>query len=192
MPTLILGLLIFFAAHSVRIVADDWRSRQIARIGELAWKGLYSLVSAVGLGLLVWGFSLERPDSPVLWSPPIWTRHLAALLTLPAFVLLAAAYVPDNRIKAAVGHPMAAGVSLWALGHLLANGSVVHVLLFGTFLVWSVLVYRAAHNRDRAAGIRYPVGSLALDALVIVVGIVAWGGFAFYLHQRWIGVSPFG
>lgn len=192
MTVLLIGLLIFLAVHSVRIFADGWRSAQIARIGEGAWKGLYSLTSAVGLVLIVWGYGAARMAPVDLWNPPLWTRHLAALLVLVSFVLVAAAYVPGTRIKAALGHPMVIGVKLWAFAHLIANGRLADLLLFGAFLAWAVLDFRSARRRDRAAGNRRPPGSLARDAIAIVAGTGGWAAFAFWLHARLIGVSPFG
>src|SRR5512141_3221359 len=114
MTALLLGLLIFIGAHSVRIVAGGWRAGRIAQFGEMRWKGLYSLVSLAGLALIVGGYGLTREAPVDLWIPPLWTRHVTTLLTLPAFILLAAAYVPGNSFKAAIGHPMVAGVKLWA------------------------------------------------------------------------------
>ena len=172
MSYLILGLVIFLGAHSIRVLAPGWRDAQLARMGENGWKGVYSLVSALGLGL-------------------IWTRHLAASLTLPAFILLVAAYLPGSRIKAAVGHPMVAGVKLWALSHLLANGKLVDVVLFGAFLAWAVADFISARRRDRAAGRSYPVRSGPRDALVVGIGVVAWLLFAYLGHTWLIGVSPF-
>jgi uncharacterized membrane protein len=128
----------------------------------------------------------------LLWGSPSWTRHLAALLTLPAFILLAAAYVPKNGIKARLHHPMVLGVKVWALSHLLANNTLADLLLFGGFLVWAVLSFRAARGRDRAAATVYPPGTLAGTAATVVVGLVAWGVFAFWAHAAWIGVRPFG
>jgi uncharacterized membrane protein len=192
MSALILGLIVFLGAHSVRIFAEDWRRARIARLGENRWKGLYSLVSALGLVLIVWGYGDARTAPVDLWSPPLWTRHLAALLTLPAFVLLAAAYVPRTRIRAAVGHPMVLGVKVWALAHLLSNGRLADLLLFGAFLGWSVLDYRAARARDRATAARPPAGTAGRDALAVVAGLVGWGAFAWWLHGWLIGVRPFG
>ena len=134
MTYLVLGLVLFLGVHSTRIFADDWRTRQIARLGEGAWKGLYSVASLAGFALLVWGYGQTRIDPVVVWDPPTWTRHLAALLMIPAFVLVVAAYVPGNRIKAAVGHPMVAGVKVWAIAHLLSNGRLGDIVLFGVFL----------------------------------------------------------
>lgn len=191
MTILILGLILFLGMHSIRIVADGWRARQVARLGENGWKGLYSLASALGLGLVVWGYGLARAEPIVLWAPPVWTKHVAALLTLPAFVLIAAAYVPGNRIKAAVGHPMVAGVKVWAIAHLLSNGNLADVLLFGAFLAWAVLDFRSARQRDRAAGVRYAAGSLARDGFATAAGIGAWALFAGFLHLWLIGARPY-
>jgi uncharacterized membrane protein len=192
MTVLILGLLFFLGAHSVRILADDWRTRQLARLGEGKWKGLYSVISAIGLILIVWGYGLARAQPVILWSPPVWARHVAALLTVVAFILLAAAYVPGNRIKAKLGHPMVAGVKVWAFAHLLANGTLAAVVLFGAFLVWAVADFASARRRDRRAGTVYPAGSLARDAVAVIVGLIAWAVFAFLLHGWLIGVRPLG
>jgi uncharacterized membrane protein len=156
MTVLILGLILFLGAHSVRIFAEGWRGRFIAQRGEGAWKGLYSLVSIVGFGLIIWGYGLARAQPVVLWAPQLWARHLASLLMLFAFILLAAAYVPKNGIKAWVHHPMVLGVKVWALAHLLANHTLADLLLFGSFLVWAVLDFRSARQRDRAGPVRYP------------------------------------
>jgi uncharacterized membrane protein len=192
MSWLIIGLLIFLGTHSVRIFADPWRSGRVAAFGLNAWKGIYSVISLAGFVLIVWGFGLARAEPVVLYTPPVWARHLAALLTVPAFILLAAAYVPGTRIKRAVGHPMVAGVKAWALAHLIANGTLADVVLFGTFLAWAIADYIAARRRDRAAGVVYVVGPMTRDVAAIVIGLLAWGAFAFWLHGILIGVRPFG
>lgn len=192
MTLLILGLVLFFGVHSTRIVADDWRSTTIARVGEKPFKGIYSLLSIVGFVLLVIGYGAARQTPVVLYTPPLWTRHVAALLTIPAFVLVVAAYVRGNAIKGIVGHPMVAGVALWAVAHLLANGTLADVLLFGGFLAWSALSFTAARRRDRAAGVTYPGGPVSRTAITVAVGLVAWALFAFVLHRPLIGVAPFG
>jgi uncharacterized membrane protein len=191
MAILILGLVVFLGVHSVRIVAEGWRTKQIARLGELTWKAIYSIISIVGFILIVWGYGEARTAAVALWSPPVWTRHLASLLTLVSFILIAAAYVPQTRIKAAVGHPMVAGVKLWAFAHLLANGTLADVLLFGAFLVWAILDFIAARRRDRAAGTVYIKGPAMRDATAVAIGLVGWVVFALYLHAWWIGVRPF-
>jgi uncharacterized membrane protein len=192
MLLLILGLIVFLGAHSTRIFADGFRSAQVARLGLNSWKAVYSIVSIIGFVLIVYGYGEARLTPVAIWSPPTWTRHVAALLTIPAFVLLAAAYVPGTLIKKAVGHPMVAGVKIWAFAHLVSNGTLADVLLFGSFLAWAVLNYIAARRRDRAAGTVYVTGPVTRDITAIVVGLVAWAAFAFWLHGALIGVRPFG
>ena len=189
---LIAGLVLFLGVHSVRIVADDWRAARISGIGEGPWKGLYSLASLIGFVLIVYGYGLSRQAPVDLWMPPAWTRHLTALLTLPVFILLAAAYVPGTAIKAALKHPMMLGVKLWALAHLLSNGRLDEVMLFGAFLLWSALAYRAAGQRDRRQGVVYQAAGWSRDVFAVAIGLLAWGAFALYLHGVLIGVRPFG
>ena len=192
MTALILGLLLFLGVHSVRIVAEGWRSRTLARLGEGRWKGLYTVVSLVGFALIVWGYGQARAAPVLLWASPLWTRHLAALLMLVAMVLLAAAYVPGNSIKARLHHPMVLAVKVWAIAHLLANNTLADLLLFGSFTVWAVLNFRSARQRDRAAGIVYPAGRAAATAVTVAVGLLAWAVLAFWAHGWLIGVRPFG
>lgn len=189
---LILGLILFLGIHSTRIFAPTWRDRQIARFGAGGWKGLYTLLSLVGFGLIVWGYGEARTAPTILWNPPIAMRHVAALLTLLAFPLVVAAYIPRNHLKAKIGHPMYAGVKLWAFSHLLANGSLADVLLFGGFLAWAVVGFVSSRKRDRAAGVTYPAGEAVRTILVLVIGVAAWAGFALWAHGAWIGVRPFG
>ena len=191
MTLLILGLVIFLGVHSTRIVAEPWRRRTIARMGAGAWKGVYTIVSLVGFALLIYGYGQARLTPTVLWASPTWTRHLAALLMLASFILLVATYVPRNGIQAKLHHPMVLAVKVWALAHLLANNTLADLLLFGGFLVWAVLSFRAARGRDRAAGTVYPAGSLAGTALTVVAGGVAWVVFALWAHAWLFGVKPF-
>lgn len=192
MAMLILGLTLFLGVHSIRLFADGWRTRQIARLGTNGWKGLYALASLAGFVVLVWGFGLARQHPVVVWVPPMALRHLNALFTLFAFVLLAAAYVPGNAIKARLGHPMLAAVKLWAFGHLLATGMLHDVLLFGAFLAWAVADFMVSRRRDRAAGVSYPKGPASRTVLTVAIGVAAWAMFAFWLHVLLVGVSPFG
>ncbi len=191
MTLLIIGLLLFLGIHSVRIFADDARSRFIAQRGAGAWKGLYSLLSALGLAAIIYGYSLARAQPVVLWAPLPGMRHLAALLVLIAFVLMAAAYVPGNGIKAWLHHPMVLSVKVWALAHLLANNTLASTVLFGSFLLWSVLSFRAARQRDRAAGTVVATGRLSATLVTIVAGALAWAVFGMWIHGAWLGVRPF-
>jgi uncharacterized membrane protein len=192
MTLLILGLIVFLGVHSVRIFADGWRTRMRERLGENAWKGIVSVLSIAGFVAIVYGYGQTRLDVTMLWLPPIWTRHLAALLTIPAFILLVAAYVPRNMIKARLHHPMVLGVKVWALAHLLSNGMLADLLLFGGFLAWSVASFAAARRRDKAEGTVYLHGHVGPTIAVVGVGLAAWAGFALWAHAAWIGVRPFG
>ena len=190
MVVLILGLVIFLASHSVRIFAPAWRRSMIARLGEGPWKGLYSLVSLVALILIVWGYGLSRLDPVVVWEPPVWTRHMAILLNLIAFILLAVFIVPSGRLKARFGHPMILGVKVWAFAHLLANGTLADVLLFGSLLVWAIVDYAASRRRDRAGGKVYVAGPARNDAFAVVLGVGLWAALLWRVHQWVIGVHP--
>jgi uncharacterized membrane protein len=193
MTWLVIGLALFLGMHSARVFAEGARTRFIAQRGEKAWKGLYTLVSLLGLVLIVVGYGAARQQPVALWGvPPVWTRHLASLFTLAAFVLIAASHAPGNLIKARLHHPMVLGVKAWALGHLLANHTLADLLLFGGFLAWAVLSFRAAKARDRAAGTTYPPGRMGPTLGAVVGGVVVWAVFAFWAHGWLIGVRPFG
>jgi uncharacterized membrane protein len=192
MSWLLVGLVAFLGVHSVRMVADGWRTRTLARVGEGTYKGVYSLVSLVGFGLLIYGFGLARQQPVQLWALPFAMKHVASTLMLLSFVLLAAAYVPGNQIKARLHHPMVLAVKTWAVAHLLANGNLAHVVLFGAFLAWAVWNFVAARRRDRSLGVVYPPGALKGTVITLAVGVGAWALFAFWLHGWLIGVRPLG
>ncbi len=191
MAYLLTGLLLFLGVHSVRMVVPRWRERMLAERGEGVWKGLYSLVSLLGFALLVVGFSVVRSEPTPLWVPPLAMRHGMALLMLLSWILLVAAYVPGNAIKARLHHPMVLGVKTWALAHLLANGSLHGVLLFGGFLLWSVWCFVSLRRRDRAAGTVYAPGRLIPTVVTVVLGVAFYTVFALHLHQPLIGKVVF-
>ena len=189
---LIAGLVLFLGVHSVRIFANDWRSAQLAQRGEAIWKLGYSALSIAGFVLIVWGYGLARQSPMVLWPTLRGMNHLAALLTLLSFLLLVAAYMPRNAIKAKLRHPMILGVKVWALAHFLANNTLADLLLFGSFLIWAMQSFRAARQRDRQQP-PVPLASNGLaTAATVVVGVVAWAAFAFWGHLALIGVRPLG
>lgn len=193
MAWLMAGLVVFLGAHSVRIVADGWRSRRIAAMGEGPWKGCSRWFPWRVFVLIVWGYGQTRIDPVELWQPPRWTAHATALLTLLAFVLIAAADVPGNHFKQVLGHPMVAGVKLWAFAHLLSNGRLGDVVLFGAILVWAIVDFASARRPPivRPAGaIRR--GRAGKDVAAVVAGVAVWAVFAFLLHGPLIGVRPFG
>ncbi len=191
MTLLILGLILFIGIHSIRIGADEWRNTQIARFGKTIWKVGYSIVSIVGIVLIVLGFGMARQDPIFLWIPPAGMRHLAALFVLIAFILIAAAYVPRNHMRARLHHSMVLGIQAWALGHLLANGTLADVILFGSFLIWASLSFKAARQRDQVNGASYGLGTITGTSISIVVGFIVWLAFVLKLHTLLIGVPLF-
>jgi len=198
MVWLVLGLVLFLGVHSIAIVSPTGRDRWVARLGEGAFKGLYALASFAGLALIIWGYGLSREAPVFLYAMPGGMRHLAALLLLPVFVLLLAAYLP-GRIKTATKHPMLLAVKLWALAHLLAQsvtgGTLADVLLFGGFLAWAV-ADRISLKRRAAAGLTRSVPALPAsgfnDAIAVVVGLALYVVFVLWAHTWLIGVKPFG
>ena len=189
MTLFIVGLVLFLGIHSMGIVAPTWRDAQVARRGEAAWKGLYSVVSVLGFVLLVYGYGLARQSSPVLYAPPTVLRHFALLLMVPVFPLLLAAYLP-GRISSAVKHPMLTAVKFWATAHLLANGTLVDVILFGAFLAWAVLDRIAVKRRSLPRVVPGAPRSAANDAVVLVGGLAIYVAFVLWVHLWLIGVSP--
>jgi len=193
MELFITGLVLFLGCHSSRVFAGDWRRRKLEQWGEKMFKGMYSLASLVGFVLLVYGFSQIRWDSPQIWSPPVAMRHIAAVLMLFAMVLLVAGQVPHNAIKSKLGHPMVLSVKVWALAHLLANGKQADLLLFGAFLLWSVLNFRAARQRDRLAAQSGSAVEATPNTLrVVLIGVAAWAVLLFGGHTWLFAVSPLG
>ena len=198
MGLLLLGLVLFLGCHSVRVFAEDWRVATRLRLGKKMYKGLYSLASIVGFVLIVDGFSLVRMDSPMLWLPPVAMRHVASLLMLLSMILLVAGQVPHNAIKDRLKHPMVLSVKVWALAHLLANGRLADLILFGAFLVWSVLVFRASRQRDRLLDdlVPEPVETTEVASptttKVMVIGALVWAVLLLGGHAWLFGVSPVG
>lgn len=190
MLVLILGLVIFLGAHSIRIFAEGWRRDLIARLGDGPFKGIYSLLSIIGFVLIIWGYGAARQDPVLLWVAPVWLKHLAVLLNLIAFVLIGFYAVPSGRIKARLGHPMILGVKVWAFAHLLANGTLADLILFGSVLVWAIADFAASRRRDREAGTVRIAGPAKNDAIAVLVGVVVWAVLVFGLHEWLIGVDP--
>jgi uncharacterized membrane protein len=190
MALLILGLALFLGSHSIVLFAPGWRRRQIAARGEGAWKAAVAVASLLGIGLIVWGYGLARADPVVIWQPPTGMRHLAALLVLPAFALAAAALAPPGRIKAAAGHPLVLGVKVWAFAHLIANGTLADLVLFGAILAWAIAAFAMLRRRDRAEGRVVVAGPLRNDLLASAAGLAIWAIFLFWLHRWLIGVPP--
>ena len=189
MLKLVAGLAVFLGVHSIRIVAPAWRDRMVARLGAGGWKTVYSVASIAGFLLIVGGYAAARiaPDPVIVYQPPTWLRHVAFLLMLPVFPLLIAAYLP-GRIKAAVKHPMLAATKAWALAHLLANGMLHDVLLFGGFLAWAVLDRISAGKRPQPL-VRGAAPPVRNDVIAVVGGLVLYAVFVAWGHTRLIGIA---
>jgi len=190
MLIMIAGLVMFLGIHSIRLVAADLRTSLIKRLGAGGWKGVYSLISIGGLILIIWGYGATRTAPVFIYELGLWTRHMALLFTWLAFVLLAATYVPGNQIRARLGHPMYAGIKIWAFAHLLANGRLGDILLFGAFLVWAIAGFAISRRQDRHNHIIRPSGNLQGTLITLAAGSIVWGIFAFWLHVWLIGVNP--
>ena len=188
MTLLILGLIVFLGVHTVSIVAPGWRDAQVARLGAMPWRGIYSVISLIGFVLLIVGYGAARQSPVVLYAPPNWTRHLAMLLMLPVFPLLIAAYAP-GRISRAAKHPMLLSVKLWAVAHLLANGTLADVLLFGGFLVWAIADRISVKRRAPRSTPGAPPSAMN-DVIAVVGGLALYVLFVWRAHIWLFGVSP--
>ena len=190
MLTLILGLALFLGVHSVSIVAPSWRDHVARRLGIFGWRALYAVIAVIGFVLVIRGYAAAKLEPVVLYVPPAGLRHLSAVLMLPVFVLLLAAYLP-GRIRTATRHPMLLATKLWALAHLLANGMAADVLLFGGFLVWAVLD-RISLKRRAPPAIQGALNSRFNDAIAVIGGLVVYALFVTRWHAALFGVAPFG
>ncbi len=193
MLLLVVGLVLFLGAHGVSIVAPRWRLAMIDRLGAGPWKGIYAVVSAVGLVVLIVGYGIARREPVVLYTPPAGLRHLALLLMVPAFTLFIASYLP-GRISRATKHPQLLSVKIWATAHLIANGTLADVVLFGAFLAWAVADRISVKRRPAVEEHQVPGAppSPYNDAIAVVVGLAVYVVFLFWAHRLLIGVSPLG
>lgn len=192
MALLLVGLVLFIGIHSIRLFAYEWRESMIEQLGKKNWQLLHAAVAFIGIMTTIMGYGYARYSAEWLWFPPVWTRHLAALLVLFSFVFIAAAAMPYSKIKSWVGYPMAIGIKLWAFAHLISNGTTADVVLFGSFLAWAILNYSISRRRAREQGITFAAPSFKFDLLALVIALVAYLAIAFYLHALLIGVAPLG
>ena len=189
MGLLITGLVIFLGIHSIAIFAPSLRSRLLQTLGEGGWKGVYSVISLIGFVMIVHGFGLARQTPNVLYTPPHWMRHVTFFLMLPVFPLLLAAYLP-GRIKSATKHPMLAAVKFWALAHLLSNGTLADVVLFGGFLAWAVMDRISLKRRTQV--LRTAPAGRFNDPIAVILGLALYVFFILWAHLHLFGVSPLG
>jgi len=187
MLQLLIGIVLFFGMHSASIVALPLRDRIVAK-SEILWKGVYSIASLVGIVLMVRGYADLRQAPTYLYVSPAWLRHVAALLMLPAFALFIAPYFP-GRIRNALKHPQLVAIKIWAFAHLLVNGTVADVLLFGSFLVWAVMDRISLKNRP-ARPLAGAKESKVNDIIVVVVGLALYLAFVLLVHEKLFGVRP--
>lgn len=200
MQTMILGLILFIAVHSVRIFAPAKRELWITKFGEGTYKGLIALLSLVGFFIITQGYPDALASMTWGWSPSQYNRHLTVLLMLMAFVFAISAYVPHNHIKEKLKHPLVLSVKVWALAHLIANGQGANIVLFGSLLIWAVLSFRAARKRDRMVlehdhhtepkHSTKSAARIGSTILCVLLGLVVWAAFVAYLHNMLFGVYP--
>jgi uncharacterized membrane protein len=189
MALFLIGLIIFLGSHSCRIFAESWRNQMIDRIGEVKWKGLYTIISLIGFVIMVIGYGQARQSTVVLWQPNSFLIYIALALNLIAFIFLAGSSPSNNAIRLKLKHPMILGVKVWALAHLISNGTLVDLILFSAFLIWAVLDFRSARKRPIHIAEQVQVSTKA-TVITIAIGVILWVAFIFGLHQYLIGVSP--
>lgn len=188
---LVVCLALFLLTHLLKVFAPQFRARMIAKLGEGPFKGLYSVVSLITLGLVIYAFGEARQETGMLWNPPVWTSHLAVTLMLPAMICLIASLIPAGHIATKTKHPLILSVKIWALAHLLANGETSSILLFASFLAWGVVMRISLKRRERAGeNVVRPFVSSRYDLVAIIGGVVLWGAFILKLHEWLIGVQP--
>ena len=197
MDMLIAGLVIFLVIHALRVWGEGLRGALLLRLGSMGFKLVYSIASLAGLYLLIVGYGQARLEPVSLWTPPPGMGHATVALMWISMVLLVSSGIPRNAIKARLRHPMVLGVKVWALSHILANGTLHDLLLFGGFLIWAVLSFRAARQRDRAAleagdMAESPPTSAAATAAAVLVGTAVWAAVVMVVHLWLIGVAPIG
>ncbi|MFK3780049.1 NnrU family protein [Agrobacterium sp. NPDC089420] len=188
---LALCLALFLLTHLLKVVAPQFRARMIATMGEGPFKGVYSLVSLITFGLVIYAFGEARQETGMVWYPPVWTSHIAVTLMLPAMICLVASLIPAGHIAVKTKHPLILSVKIWALAHLLANGETASILLFASFLAWGVVMRISLKRRERAGEkVVRDFVSGRYDLAATVGGIVLWGAFILKLHEWLIGVQP--
>lgn len=200
MEMMILGLILFLGGHSIGMFAPDWRMRKIEQVGRNAYRGIYATLALIGITLIVKGHDNALESLTWGWTPPVFTKHISVLLMLFALIMLVSTYVPNNHIKAKLKHPMILSVKVWALAHFIANGEGANVILFGSFLIWAILNFRFARQRDRLALeatakdapiVDLPINtSFARTLTCLVLGLVIWVVMVAYLHNLLFGVYP--
>lgn len=186
MIILVLGLFLFLGIHSVRMVAPQWRDKMLAERGEKFWKAIYSIVSIVGFVLIFWGYGLARSETYFIYQLPNWSKHITILLMFIAFTLLPF-NMRSGRLAPMIKHPFLLAVILWSVGHLISNGDIASIVLFGSFLIWALTNRLSVGKRG---GGPMPTAPLIQDVAAVLIGWVLWALFLFKFHAWLFGVSP--
>jgi len=190
MGTMVLGLLVFFGVHAVPMYPEQ-RTRLTERLGGIGYQVAFAVASLIGLILIGQGYGSARAGgwNPQIWVPPVWTSHIALLLMIPAIIAIVAADVP-SRIRTVLKHPMLVAIKLWAVAHLLANGDLASMVLFGGFLAWAIVDRISVKRRVSLGPLGTKDGGLVGDLTAVGVGLAAYVAFLFYLHNWLFGVWP--
>ena len=190
MSLFVLGLVVFFGIHFVPI-ATNVRAGLVSALGGVGYQALFSITSLIGFVLIVMGFGelqTSGTGNPQIWLPPTWIKHVVFLLMIPVFVLLISAYVPSN-IRDRVGHPMLLAIKIWALAHLLANGDLASMILFGSFLAYAVIDRISVKSRSSRGPLGERKGSMIGDGIAVVGGLAVYMLFMFWAHEQLIGIA---
>ncbi|WP_394182443.1 NnrU family protein [Marinomonas posidonica] len=190
MLMLVVGLVIFICVHSIRVVAPNWREVHLEKTGLVQWRTRFILLSVLSLALIVLGYQKMRLEPIWLWFPPIVVQHISSLVMLVALFALGSAMVPKTTLKSKMGYPFLISVKLWAFAHLMSNGTLADVILFGSLLVWSVVSFAVYRRRDRRNGVIREDGGVQYNLVAFVFAMVSWFAIVFFLHKVVIGVSP--
>ena len=188
---LVLGLILFLGPH-VFVTMRPHREATVKRFGELPYKALFAVISLIGLYVTGKGFGMYDAAGPiVLWTPPAWTRHITEALMLPACIFVAAAYLPGN-IKRSLKHPLLVGVKTWAVAHLIVNGDIGGIILFGSVLAWAVYDRVSLKRRSDPGGLPIPEGGFKNDIAAVIVGVILYAALGFVFHPLVVGRHVFG
>ncbi|SBS32784.1 NnrU protein [Marinomonas spartinae] len=190
MLILVIGLVMFFVLHSVQIMAPKWREEGMLRHGKMRWQMRFGMGALISVAFIWMGFTQVRLDPTWIWLPPAWIRQVSSLLMLFSFYFAACALIPGTKLKAMTGRPFLLAVKLWAFAHLISNGKLEDIIIFGSFLVWSIVAYAVLRRRDRAEGIKHDYIGIHMDLAAFTITMITWFGMVFYFHKLLFGVAP--
>ena len=190
MLILIVGLAIFFAVHSVRLLIPDWREMAVTKAGLMSWRVRFGMLSLLSLGFIFMGYGQARLSPIWLWFPPVFMPHVTSFIMFVTLFFFCSAMVPKTTLRRITGYPLYLAVKLWAIAHLLSNGNLADVLLFGSFLIWAIVSFAIFRRRDRKAGVKAEESSIRFDLIAFGFAGVSWFAIVVFFHKAVIGVSP--